>query len=531
MGKPKLQIIVLFQNLGEKQVYYARSPAPPLSGVLLAGLTPDIVEVELLHEMVRPIDYDTDADFIALSFMDYCAPHAFEVAEKFRKRGKVVVAGGRYASTFPQHVIPHMDAVVIGEAEPVWPQVVEDLVGGNLKKIYEAPFGPSLENIPPPRYDLVESDFAVPVVTEATRGCPYRCSYCQLTIKPAPFRCRPIGDVIQDLTATSRLPLHKRKMAMIYDNNIGGDIGYAKELLKEMAKLKLWGFGIQFSFDCLHDDEYVDLLAQANCSMAFIGLESLNEPSLLSVHKKQNRVEEYRELFEKLSRRGILTFTGMMLALDEDTFSYYRNLPERLEEIDPAAILLSISIPIPGTPFHKQVESEGRIFDRDLSHYEGDHLVFTPKHVSPDDVLSAFRTINQLFYSWRNIIRRWRRLISKYSAERSVVKRILRSLFISFIFLKLSIFQRDHARKRVYPLLDSNVLFNTGGVGELHCSHGSDLKIFPGRRRGRMPILDAFSHFYRGGKERLRKLFSAAPGGLYRFMRDVRAFGKKWRFQ
>jgi radical SAM superfamily enzyme YgiQ (UPF0313 family) len=457
MGKPKLQIIVLFQNLGEKQAYFARSPAPPLSGALVAGLTPPIVEVELLHEMVRPIDYNTDADFIALSFMDFCAPHAFDVAEKFRKLGKKVVAGGRYPSTFPNEVIPHMDAVVIGEGESVWPQVVDDMVKGNLKKVYQAPIGPPLDNIPPPRYDLVESDFTVPVVTEATRGCPYRCSFCQLTIKPAPYRCRPINDVIRDLTATTELPYHKRKMAMILDNNIGGNIDYAKELLKEIAKLKLWGLGIQFSFDCLHDGEFIDLLAEANCSMAFIGLESLNEPSLHSVHKKHNRVEEYKELVEKLTRHGILTFTGLMLALDEDTPSYYKSLPDKLEVINPSAILLSISIPIPGTPFHEKVESEGRIFDENLSHYEGDHLVFTPKGTSPAEVFHAFRTINRLFYSWKSIFKRWWRFISGYSSEKNILKRVFRSLLLSYIFFRLSIFQRDHAQKKVFPLLEPNI--------------------------------------------------------------------------
>ncbi len=452
MSKPKLQIIVLFQNLGENQAYFARSPAPPLSGALVAGLTPPIVEVELLHEMVRPIDYNTDADFIGLSFMDFCAPHAFEVAKKFRKLGKIVVAGGRYPSTFPEEVIPHMDSVVVGEAEPVWPQVVEDMVKGRLKRVYEAPLAPSLENIPPPRYDLIEPDFAVPIVTEATRGCKYRCSFCQLTIKATPFRFRPIKDVIRDLTATTQLPFHKRKMAMLLDNNLGGDLGYAKELLKEIAKLKLWGLGTQFSFDCLHDDEFVDLLVKARCGMAFIGLESLNEPSLSSVHKKQNKVEEYKELFERLKKRGILTFTGLMLALDEDTPSYYKSMPEKLDEIDPSSILLSISIPIPGTPFHKLVESEGRIFDRDLSHYEGDHLVFTPKRVSPDEVFEAFHRINKHFYSWKSILKRWWRFISTMSSDGKIFKWIFNSLFISFILFKLSIFQRDHAQKKVYPI-------------------------------------------------------------------------------
>lgn len=452
MSKPKLQIIVLFQNLGENQTYFARSPAPPLSGALVAGLTPPIVEVELLHEMVRPIDYNTDADFIGLSFMDYCAPHAFDVANKFRKLGKIVVAGGKYPSTFPEEVIPHFDSVVVGEAEPVWAQVVEDMVKGKLKKVYMAPTAPSLENIPPPRYDLIESDFAVPIVTEATRGCKYRCSFCQLTINPIPFRLRPIEDVIRDLAATTRLPFHKRKMAMLLDNNLGGDLGYAKELLKEIAKLKLWGLGTQFSFDCLHDDEFVDLLVKARGAMAFIGLESLNEPSLSSVHKNQNKVEEYKELFEKLKKRGILTFTGLMLALDEDTASYYKSLPKKLDEIDPSSILLSISIPIPGTPFYEQVESEGRIFDRNLSHYEGDHLVFKPKRVTPDEVFEAFGRINKYFYSWKSILKRWLRFISTMSAGRNIFKWIFNFLLISFILFKLSIFQRDHAQKKVYPI-------------------------------------------------------------------------------
>ena len=199
MSKLKLQIIVLYQNLSDKQIYYNFSLTPPLSGILLAGLTPPIVEVEVLHEMVRPIDYDTDADFIALSFMDFCAPHAFEVARKFRKLGKKVIAGGRYPSTFPGKVIPHVDSVVIGEAELIWSRVVEDTVNGRLKKIYEAPFAPPLNNIPPPRYDLVEPNFSVPVVTEATRGCNHRCSFCQLTINPTPYRCRPIEDVINNV--------------------------------------------------------------------------------------------------------------------------------------------------------------------------------------------------------------------------------------------------------------------------------------------------------------------------------------------
>jgi len=239
---------------------------------------------------------------------------------------------------------------------------------------------------------------------------------------------------------------------MLLDNNLGGDLDYAKELLKEIAKLKLWGLGAQFSFDCLHDDEFVDLLVKARCGMAFLGLESMNEPSLSSVHKRQNKVYEYKELFEKLKKRGILTFTGMMLGLDEDTPEYFESVPKKLDEVDPSSVLFSISIPIPGTPFHKTVEDEGRLFDRDLSHYEGDHLVFWPRHVNPGQVFEAFRKINKYFYSWRNIFKRWWRLIKKQSFKGNLLAKLLHTAVISVIFFKLSVFQRDHAQKRVYPM-------------------------------------------------------------------------------
>lgn len=457
MPKPKLQIIVLFQNLGEERAYYARSPAPPLSGILLAALTPDLVEVEVLHEMVRPIDYHTDADFIALSFMDFCAPHAYEVASRFRKLGKTVVAGGKYPSTFPDVVAPHVDSVVVGEAEPVWQTVVEDLVARRLRPRYESPPAPPLIGIPPPRYDLVEDAYSVPVVTEATRGCPFACTYCQLNIRPAPFRRRPVQDVVRDLTATGTLSLPRRKMAMLYDNNFGGDMAYAKRLLREVAGLDLWGVGYQFSFNCLRDDEFVDLLADAHCSMAFIGMESLNPPSLAAVRKRQNRVEEYREQFLKLKERGILVFTGFMLGLDEDTPEYYDSVPRRLEQVDPSALLISISIPIPGTPFHREVEQEGRIFDHDLSHYEGDHLVFRPRRVTPDDVYRAFETVNRAFYSWGAIARRWGRFLRAYLAAGIRIggigetgRRLARSLLLAFIYFKLSVFQRHHAQHKVF---------------------------------------------------------------------------------
>ena len=460
--KPKLLIIVLFQNLIDEEPYYALTPAPPLPGILLAGMTPDIVDVEVLHEMVRPIDYNTNADFIAISFMDYLAPHAYQVAEMFRIRGKVVVGGGKFISTFPEQAEGHFDSILIGEAQNVWPQMVYDMVNHKLQKRYFADPSLSLENIPVPRYDLVESKFTVPIVTEASRSCPHSCTYCQLNIKKLPYRTRPVEDVINDLKRSQNLPWHKRKFAMIHDNHLGGNLKFAKDLLREIARLKFWAVGVQFSIECLRDQEFVDLLAKARCRMAFIGMESLNTKSLDSIDKKQNKVEEYKNEFDKLHKRGILTFTGLMFALDEDTAEYYEQLPKALDEVGNCVILSSIAIPLYGTPLYHKMIKENRITDYDISHYEGDHLVFRHNYLTETEIYSAYKNVNRIFYSWNKIIKRWFLFMKKQRVMENVPGFILKLFVISFVYFKLSIFQRHHAQKRVfkYTACDTDSVLN-----------------------------------------------------------------------
>ncbi|MFC2083950.1 B12-binding domain-containing radical SAM protein [Bacteroidota bacterium] len=450
MEKPKLLIIVLFQNLIDEKPYYALTPAPPLPGILLAALTPPVVEVEVLHEMVRPINYNTDADYIAISFMDYLAPHAVEVAQRFRNAGKIIIGGGKFASTFPDKIEAHFDSILVGEAQTIWPRMVMDLVEKKLKKRYVAEYDESLNNIPPPRYDLVESKYSVPIVIETSRGCTHSCTYCQLNIKPVPFRTRPIKDVINDLKNTKKLPWFKRKMAMILDNHFGGNLENAKKLLCEIAKLKFWAVGVQYSIECLRDPEFIKLLSESNCRMSFIGMESLNSQSLRSVNKKQNKVEEYKTFFHSLKTNGILSFVGLMFALEDDTVEYYEKLPELLDEIGVDVILPSIAIPIYGTPLYNSVNEEGRIVDYDISHYEGDHVVFKHKHLSTNEIYEAYKRVNKIFYSPRKILKRWIKIISKQRIKESIPQYILKILVLTFVYFKLSVFQRHHAIKRIF---------------------------------------------------------------------------------
>ncbi|MFC2092724.1 B12-binding domain-containing radical SAM protein [Bacteroidota bacterium] len=292
------------------------------------------------------------------------------------------------------------------------------------------------------------------MVTEASRGCPHACTYCQLNIKPVPYRTRPVKDVVDDLKNSRSLPWFKRKMAMILDNHLGGDLENAKEIIKAIAKLKFWAVGVQFSVECLRDNEFIDLLSKANCRMAFIGMESLNEKSLKAVNKKQNKVKEYKDFFEQLTKKGVLSFVGLMFALDEDTMNYYEELPKMLDDIGVSVILPSIAIPIYGTPLYRQMESEKRIIDYDISHYEGDHVVFRHKYLTEDEIYESYRRINRIFYSPFKILKRWIKIITKQSIQESIPQFVLKILVITFVYFKLSIFQRHHAQKRVFKKLN-----------------------------------------------------------------------------
>jgi len=173
----------------------------------------------------------------------------------------------------------------------------------------------------------------------------------------------------------------------------------------------------------------------------------------MGVNKGHNVVQRYEEQFLRLRERGILIFAGFMVALPEDTPAYYRTVNAALDRVDPSAILSSIAIPILGTPLHAEVAGAGRIVDHDLSHYEGDHLVFRPETVTPDEVLEAYEQIPAAFYAWPRVARRWFRLMRDYWTSPHGRHKLLRSPLLTMILLQLTRFQRYHLEHKVRPVL------------------------------------------------------------------------------
>jgi radical SAM superfamily enzyme YgiQ (UPF0313 family) len=405
----KIDIIVVY--IQRYQRGHEVDFVPPITGIHLAAITPPRHQVRVIHQQVETVRFDTDADLVALSFFSGFAPEAYRLAAEFRRRGKVVVAGGPHATFSPNEVLRYCDAVVVGEAESVWPRLLEDAESGRLRERYDGEPS-SMRDLPTPRYDLLPQRFFVPRVLQATRGCPFTCSFCTVpTLNPG-FRTRPVDDVLADIRYDHFAYWWQRKVVWFWDDNLTIRREYARELLTRMVPLRRWWL-TQASMDIAKDASLLDLMRASGCIGIFFGIESFGEESLAEARKRQNRVAEYRERIAALHQRGICVMAGFIAGFDGDTPDAVRAMARRLYEIGVDVPFLSILTPYRGTALHARLEGEGRLLTgRGWEFYNGYNVAFRPARMTPEELHAAHRAL-------------WREAFS----VRYTVKRILRALF------------------------------------------------------------------------------------------------------
>jgi radical SAM superfamily enzyme YgiQ (UPF0313 family) len=371
---------------------------PPVTGIHLAALTPPEHEVELFHEQVREVPVDDSPDLLALSFFSGFARRAYALADRYRALGVPVVAGGPHVSYWTEEALGHVDAVVVGEAESVWPEVLADAARGTLKRVYVGSPSP-LRDLPAPRYDLLEDGFVVPRVLQATRGCPFTCSFCAVPDLNPGFRTRPVDDVVRDIATTHFDRYWQEKVAWFWDDNLLASRRWAKDLLRAMVGMGRWWL-TQASIDVVKDTELLDLMQRSGCIGIFLGIESLDDGDLRSVRKRQNRTAEYRDAIERLHGRGICVMAGFISGFDDQTEEVVTSTAARLQAIGVDVPFLSILTPFRGTPLYDEHLRDGRILeDRDWPHYSGYGVAFRPARMSADQLLGAHRTLwNRAFH-------------------------------------------------------------------------------------------------------------------------------------
>jgi radical SAM superfamily enzyme YgiQ (UPF0313 family) len=371
-----------------------------LPSLYVAASMPSFVETRIIDEEIEPIDFETEADLVGVSFMTYNAPRAYEIAARFRlKQGKPVIFGGYHPTLMPDEAIQHADSICIGDAEKCMPRIVDDFMAGSLRRFYSNPCF-ELEGLPLPARNLLKPINYAPVdVVQATRGCPYRCSFCSVAaFHQYRFRTRPVREVIEEIKGLG-------PNILFMDDNIIGDPEYAAELFSRMIPLRKRWFS-QSGIGMALDHELLGLASRSGCKGLFIGFESLSPQGLRGWNKHANVDVDYGLVVKNLHSSGIAIFAGFVFGGDTDTPDVFYATLRFLMESNVEALQATRLTPFPGTPLYAVLDRQGRIFDRDWLHYDFNHVVFEPLHMSRETLDRGVAFVLRQFHARTAIARR-----------------------------------------------------------------------------------------------------------------------------
>ena len=375
--------------------------APPLGLLTIAGILKNDNKVVLENENITRINYDDNPDIVGISVTVDTYPRAVAIAEQFRKKGIIVVAGGIHISTAFDYIDENaFDVLCIGAAEGTWPDIIKDYKNNSLKRIYRCEKILSGEDIVGPAYDIVNSEeYLYCNVIHTGRGCPFKCDFCYNSGNAQPYVNRNIDDVIREIKALNR------KHIMIIDDNFAGNVPRTKELLIRMKDLHIkWNAAV--SINIAYDEELLDLMKESGCQGLFIGFESINKSSVEDVHKVQNMVADYDKAIKAIHDRGIMINASLVFGLDSDTVDTFKETLDWIVRNKIETVTSHILTPYPGTKLYERMKAENRIITEDLSLYNTSNVVFKPKNMTPEELKAGYLWIYKNVYSFKNIRKR-----------------------------------------------------------------------------------------------------------------------------
>lgn len=373
---------------------------PHLGPPLIAALTPDRHQVRLVEEYLEDVDLDSDADVVAISGQIMQIDRCKDLSAAFRARGKKTVLGGYLPSMLPERVEDFFDAIVVGEGDEVWPQILEDIEQGCLKKRYQPTQPVDLSKLPIPRYDLIKKDRVVVYPVQATRGCPFRCSYCSIAaVFDGGYRKRPIEHILRDIEATG-----SRNISFC-DDNLCEDIKFVDRLFTAMRGTKI-RWGTQTTINVARHPELLKKARQAGSVLMALGIETILARNLEEVNKTFHKIDQYADGMRRIMDAGISPHALIIFGLPNDNLDIFNRTVDYLENLKVPIAQMFILTPYPGTPTGDAVWNANKVFDQNLSHLREPYVVFEPEKLTPEELRAGWWDALRRFYSIRSILKR-----------------------------------------------------------------------------------------------------------------------------
>lgn len=403
-----MRLTIIHPCIGRRpgQAYIRTWQMEPLPAATIAGLTPPDVDVRFHDDRMEVIPFDEPADLVAISVETYTAKRAYQIATEYRKRRVPVVMGGFHAMLCPEEVARHAEAVVVGEAEELWPRVIDDARHGRLEKFYRATGRPSLRGLKTDRTIFRGKRYLPIGLVEAGRGCHFKCEFCAVqTVFGATQTRRPVDDILAEIEPQR----HEKKLWFFVDDNITSNLAQAKEFFRALAPLGLRWVS-QSSINAAHDEEFLVLLKKSGCQGVLIGFESLNPANLADMNKTFNTARGgFAVALANLRRHHIRVYGTFIFGYDRDTPESFAASVAFAREHGFYIAAFNHLTPFPGTPLYQRLRDEGRLLydswwldDR----YSYNRIPFQPRSMSPEELQQRCLAARRAFYSWPSILGR-----------------------------------------------------------------------------------------------------------------------------
>lgn len=440
---------LLLINPFDRTSFAYSSHFPSLSLGYIAALTPSEWDVEFIDENFEAFA-PRKADLVAITTMTIQANRAYEICRIYRGMGVPVILGGIHASMMPEEALKYANSVVIGEAEALWPSVLDDFLKGELKQIYKSSSYPSLQNMVIPRRDIFGNKYLFDSI-QTSRGCPFSCDFCSVPyFNGRAYRLRPVEEVIEELKTI------KKRFVFFADDNI---VGFSKEneeraidLFEGILRCGIKKYWIsQASVNVAKNEYMLKIMRRSGCLGLLMGFESLDRAILQTSGKSQNLgdgerpAKFYEEVVRTLHRNGIAVDGYFFYGYEDTKDSIYESLRYLLSSrID--IMNTPILVPTPGTPLYKKLcdKIDFKNHPEDWNKYLG-RLVYRPRKTTKTEFYEAYIL-----------------LANKINSMKQVLKRSIKSLswtkspFQSFLILLFNLGYRKMRQKHFSLLLEKD---------------------------------------------------------------------------
>jgi radical SAM superfamily enzyme YgiQ (UPF0313 family) len=368
---------------------------PPMGLGVLASRTPDTYDMSIVDENLQDLDFDADADLVAVTATTVQAPRAYEILKRFKARGITTIIGGIHPSVMTEEAALHADCVVKGEADELWPLILKDFEKNALKPFYAMEAFPQLDNMPVVDRSLFSKDYVIHSV-QTSRGCPCDCNFCSVArFNGLKYRFRPVDQVLEDVAEI------KENRFFISDDSVVGlgkrGVDHARNLFDGLTGMKKsWGSQV-----CVTIAEHEDLLKAASRSGAntfYIGFESVDPVALKAMDKGVNlrpKIAGYKEAIKKMHAHGIGVIGGFILGSDVDTTESFKLTADFINETGVDGCQFTIMTPFPGTRLYENMEQDGRLlysdYPNDWARYNAYEAVMKPQNMTLDELVAGQR--------------------------------------------------------------------------------------------------------------------------------------------